>query len=336
MNIFITGATGFLGQYLVRELSGKFEKIFVLTRNVEFEGLKDLPNIVMVKGDITQSEIIENRDVRNLILEQSDFVLHAAALYDLTSSHSDCFLQNVVGTQNCVKFLKKMKKLKCFYYMSTIAVANDQSYFLEEDHLPTNHKFNDFYSETKYLAEKIVREADLETNFATRILRPGIIVGDSTSGKMDKIDGPYYFIEAMKKYAHILRTMPFAPFSFNPYTRLPIIPVDHCALFIALLIGRDQGDRELKTYHLISDEIPTMKDFLNDLNQVFDLKTKYIPVPQNIFHNTLLKLLAIPVEQVPFMFSKLSYDKTRTEEELPEIKTSLYKSYKSVVFGMNL
>ncbi|MDD4972930.1 MAG: SDR family oxidoreductase [Bacteriovorax sp.] len=334
MKILITGATGFLGQYLVRELSSKFESIYILSRNSSFQGLSDLANVQLVKGDITQLEIIEDQKMRDQLLAECDFVLHAAALYDLKACHSDCYLQNVVGTQNTIHFVKKMKKLKAFYYISTIAVGDDQSFFLEEDHLPLRKHFDDFYSETKYLAEIMVRE--LHSMGAVRIIRPGIIIGDSLTGKMDKTDGPYYFIHAMEKYSTLLKSIPFIPLSFNPRTKIPLIPVDHCARYISLLISRDTGAPELKTYHLVSNEIPTVKEFLIDLNKAFGVKTLYFPVLRNPIHDSLLKLLGIPRELVPFMFSKLSYDKTRTIEELPEIQESTYSTFKSILFGKTL
>jgi nucleoside-diphosphate-sugar epimerase len=270
MKIFITGATGFLGQYLVRELSSQFETIYILSRNSDFQSFNDLPNVQLVKGDITQLEIIDNHNIRDQLLEECDFVVHAAGLYDLSAEHSECYLQNVVGTQNTIHFVKKMKKLKAFYYISTIAVGDNQSFFLEEDYLPPRKNFNDFYSETKYLAEIMVRE--LHAMLAVRIIRPGIIIGDSKTAKMDKTDGPYYLIRAMEKYAGLLKSVPFIPLSFNPRTKIPLIPVDHCARYISLLISRDTGAPELKTYHLISNEIPTVKEFLVDLNKAFGFK----------------------------------------------------------------
>jgi len=310
MKIFITGATGFLGQYLVRELSPKCESIFVLSRNINYAGYSDLPNVHVVKGDITQLEIMDQSEMRDRIINECDFAVHAAALYNLAAGHAECYLHNVCGTQNMLNFAKKIKNLKALYYVSTIAVGDDQSILLEEGSLPPRKKFSDFYSETKYFAEKIVRETS--SVLPIRIIRPGIIIGDSKTGKMEKVDGPYYFIEAMKKYAKFLRPLKILPLSFIPKTKIPIIPVDHCAQFISLLIQRDLASPELKTYHLISDEIPTVKDFLNDLNEAFGLKTKYIPVFKNPFHSTLLKLMGIPKEVIPFMFSKLSYDKTAT------------------------
>jgi hypothetical protein len=88
----------------------------------------------------------------------------------------------------------------------------------------------------------------------------------------------------------------------------------------------------VKTYHLISAEVPTTSEFLTDVNKVLHIQTKYIPVLKNPLHNSLLNLLGIPKELIPFMFSKLSYDKTRTIEELPELAESTYSSYKEKLF----
>jgi hypothetical protein len=153
---------------------------------------------------------------------------------------------------------------------------------------------------------------------------------------MDKVDGLYYFIEAVRKHINLLRAMPIIPLSYNPSTKIPLIPVDHCARFIALLIKRDQFQKRLATYHLISAEVPTIEEFLGDLNQAFHIRGRYIPIFPNFIHNSLFKLLGIPKEQIPFMFSKLSYDKTSTKEELPELEESTYSTFKTKLFGKSL
>ncbi|MBC7714319.1 MAG: SDR family oxidoreductase [Rhizobacter sp.] len=333
MNILITGGTGFLGGYLVEELSRKFKTVYVLSRQIHLEKFKHVTNIEFVSGDITNLEVITfEGKVRSEFLDSIDVVLHAAALYDLAATHSATFLQNVVGTQNILHLLNSMKNLKSFYYISTIAVGDPDTFFLEEDQLPKRSNFTDAYSETKYLAEQIVRE-NLSKKYVTRIIRPGIIVGDSVTGKMSKVDGPYYFIKAFNKYAKFLKYASIIPLSFNPRAKLPIIPVDQCARFISLLIERDELQVNLKTYHLVSSESPSLEEFLNDLNDMAGIKTHYFAVKQNKLHNSLLKLLGIPEEVLPFMFSRLSYDKTSTLEDLPEIKESTYSSFKHILFG---
>lgn len=333
MNILITGATGFLGGYLIRELAELYETIYVVSRKGQTSKFSEFPNVKFIKGDVTNLEVLSIDEVtRTELLDSIDVVLHAAALYDLSASYTDCFLQNVVGTQNIIHLLKGMKNLKAFYYISTIAVGDPEVFFLEENQLPKRKKFGDAYSETKYLAEQVVRD-NVNERFVTRILRPGIIIGDSVTLEMEKADGPYYFIEAFKKHSYLLKYISIVPLSFNPRSKLPIIPVDHCAHFIKLLIERDSYSQSLKTYHLISSEIPTLMEFLKDLNKKFDVKTHYFPVKENAVHNSLLKFLGIPEEVLPFMFSRISYDKTSTLEDLPEIKDSTYSTFKSILFG---
>lgn len=327
MKIMITGGTGFLGQYLVRELAAYSEHIYVLARN-QNHTFDDLSNVTFVRADLTDPQLAEAlpADVFNV-----DLIIHLAALYDIKASYDRAFLQNVFATQNMLRIAKICKGLKAFYDISTIAVGDEQSFYLEEDFLPQRRTFSDFYSQTKYLAEKMVRESI--TDFPVRIIRPGIIVGDSKTGFMPKGDGPYYFMDALKKHSRLIKAMPYLPLPYLPNTKLPIIPVDHCARFISLLIQRDQFSPELKTYHLISSEVPTVREFLADINKTLDLRVEYIPVPKNPVHQSLLKLLGIPTELVAFMFSRLSYDKTRTNNELPELEESRYSQYKDKLFS---
>ena len=333
MNILITGGTGFLGKYLIRELASQFENIYVVSRKGQLSTPNIHSNVKCLKGDVTHLEVLTlEGEERSRILDSIDVVVHAAALYDLSANYADCFIQNVVGTQNILHLLKSIKNLKSFYYISTIAVGEPDLFYLDENQLPKREKFKDAYSETKYIAEQFVRD-NINNHYVTRIIRPGIIIGDSVTFEMEKIDGPYYFLEAFKKYSHLLKFTPIIPLSFNPRSKIPIIPVDHCAHYIKLLIERDNYKNRLKTYHLISSETPNLIEFLSDLNNKFKVKTHYFPVQANVIHNSLLKTLGIPEEVLPFMFSRTSYDKTSTLEDLPEIKNSTYSTFKKILFG---
>ena len=331
MKVFITGGTGFLGKKLVLELAKESEKIYILTRKGRIPEFENLSNVILIKGDITSPEVVLNAADRKIIRDEVTHVIHAAAFYDLQASHNECYLQNVVGTQNVLHFLKSIDHLKSFFYVSTIAVGDDQNDFLEENSLPVRHKFSDHYSKTKYLAESLVRDFSSQLNCKMIIMRPGIIVGDSQHGVIEKIDGPYYFINAFKKYHKLLQNLKIAPLGFNPHSKIPIIPVDHCAFFILLIIKRENQCQNLDTFHLISDEIPSVQEFLDDLKQIFNLKTRFIPIPKNVISDSLLKMFGIPKEVIPFMFSKLSYDKTVVNRVIPEISTSKYLLYKDAL-----
>ncbi len=343
MKILLTGATGFLGEYLVSLFSKKYETVYVLTRKnqADFKAqFSQYTNVLPLKGDITHFDVLSPEEFKkNDLLSDIEIVVHAAALYDLKASYSDCFLHNVVGTQNILHLLKGMRSLQAFYAISTIAVGDPSTYFLDEDSLPLRSKFEDAYSSTKYQAEKLIRE-NISEKYITRIIRPGIIIGNTQGTPMPKIDGPYYFLEAFRKNKLLLAKLPIIPLSFNPKSKIPLIPVDHCARLIDLLITRTQESTkikaQIKSYHLIGHELPTLKEFLDDVNQHFNLTTTYIPVKKNKIHDLILKNLGIPKEVLPFMFSKLSYDKTNTLEDLPEIKESTYSTYKNILFGSSL
>lgn len=331
MKILLTGGTGFLGQYLVRELASVHEKIFITGRkSVKPAVFSDIKNVEFIAADLTDPQLV---DFLPDEIFEVDLIIHAAALYDIKATYDKAFLQNVFATQNMLGLARKCGQLKAFYYISTIAVGDEASFYLEEDFLPKRKTFNDHYSKTKYLAEKLIRDSESALQIPLRIIRPGIIVGDSITGHMPKCDGPYYFMDALKKHSVLVKPLPVLPLPYNSATKLPIIPVDHCARFICALIKRDQLEKDLKTYHLISSEVPTVAEFLSDINRALDLKVEYLPVGKNIFHNAVLKMLGIPTELVSFMFSKLSYDKTRTNRELPELEESRYSDFKEKLFS---
>jgi len=331
MKILILGGTGFLGKYLVRELAINASKIYVVCRNKHKNTFQEFTNIEMVTGDITDTEVIKDSHIKNAILSDCDVIIHAAALYDVKAAYQEIYLHNVVGTQNVLQLLKKTKNLKAFYYVSTIAVADEQSECLTEDCLPIRTVFHDNYSKTKYYAEKLVREyAATHPQLPIRIVRPGVIVGDSVTGEIANVNGPYYFLQFLKKYDHLIKKIPIMPMTFNPNSHLHIIPVDHAAHYIFLLINRDLYDEQLKTYHLICIDPPKISQFLDDISRTLGLETQFQPIPSNKVFSFIMPFLKIPKEIIPFMFSRISYDKTLTLKDLPELKNSKYADFKKI------
>lgn len=326
MKLFITGGTGFLGKYIIKSLASSFDVIYVLSRKNLPESFKQYKNIILIKGDISSIDIINSKDDRDLIINNVTHVIHAAAFYDLTAAHKICFENNVLGTKNVINLLGKLKKLQVVNYISTIAVAGENTSILREEKLEKKPKFRDFYSSTKFLAEKLMTES-FSGKYRLNILRPGIIVGDSNSGYIEKIDGPYYFIEFFKKMGLLKNASLVLPLSFNPKSTIPLIPVDHCAQLISRAMTFE-NDHSMHFYHLISDEIPCIDQFLKDINSRFNLNIRYIPVRNNIIHQFILTKLGIPKEVIPFMFSEIDYDKTVTYKLLPEIKKSKYSHFK--------
>ena len=94
-----------------------------------------------------------------------------------------------------------LPQLKGFHYVSTLAVAGDHPGHFSEDDLDVGQDFDHAYGKSKYQAEKLVKESGLPAT----VYRPGVVVGDSRTGEMDKVDGPYYFFRLMKLLGDNLR-----------------------------------------------------------------------------------------------------------------------------------
>ena len=204
MNIFITGGTGFIGKELTQTLLKEGHQIFLLVRPASMEKAKllfqDQQNLKFIEGDITQTDVIHNISSINSTINKVDTVIHIAAVYDFNASYEECYYQNVVGTQNIINLIKKMRALKHFHYFSTFAVNPIAEGAVSEDYLTEDTSlFPDDYSLTKNHAEHLVKK-NISPDYTTVIYRPGIIMGDSLSGEFSKVDGPYFIFDILSKF----------------------------------------------------------------------------------------------------------------------------------------
>ncbi|HRY04270.1 MAG TPA: SDR family oxidoreductase, partial [Beijerinckiaceae bacterium] len=200
MIYFVTGASGFIGKRFVRKLLERADaRVFVLLRDAseakvaalrEFCGDKT-KRIVAVQGDITGEKLgVDARDVRKLKGKIDHFV-HLAAIYDLTADPADVERANIGGVRNALDF-SRAAGAKCFHHVSSIAAAGLYEGVFREDMFEEARHLEHAYFRSKHESERLVRA---EKKMAWRIYRPAIVVGDSRTGEMDKIDGPYYFFK---------------------------------------------------------------------------------------------------------------------------------------------
>ena len=110
-----------------------------------------------------------------------------------TTSTTSC--TNVDGTRNAVELANELGA-KRFHHVSSIAVAGRYRGLFLEDMFDEGQELDDPYSRTKFESESVVRE---EATVPWRVYRPGIVVGSSQTGEMDKIDGPYYFFKVIQR-----------------------------------------------------------------------------------------------------------------------------------------
>ena len=152
-----------------------------------------------------------------------DHFFHLAAVYDMTADEATNMSSNVDGTRHAVE-LANAVEAGTFHLTSSIAVAGMYKGLFREDYFDEGQKLPSAYHRTKFESERIVRT---QTTVPWRVYRPAIVVGNSKTGEMDKIDGPYYFFKAIQKARHYLPE--WFPLVGPELGWTNIVPVDYVA-----------------------------------------------------------------------------------------------------------
>jgi NAD(P)-dependent dehydrogenase (short-subunit alcohol dehydrogenase family) len=221
MTYLVTGATGFIGKRLMERLLERDGTIHVLVREQSRDKVAALwpdERVVPVVGDLAAPMLgVDPSQLRGV-----KHVFHLAALYDMTAPAEENETANVAGTRNTVALANALGAT--LHHVSSVAVAGEHRGLFREDHFAEGQKLPSPYHRTKYDAEAIVRA---EATVPFRVYRPAVVVGDSRTGEMDKIDGPYYFFGAIKKIRHLLPE--WVPLLGPELGWTNIVPVDFVA-----------------------------------------------------------------------------------------------------------
>ncbi len=264
MNYFVTGATGFIGKRLVSKLLARpGSTVYFLAREVELPRLEafydywgtDSTRVIPITGDLTEPQLgISKTDIRKLKGKVTHF-FHLAAIYDLKASAEDQQRANVDGTRNTVNLAGEIAA-KHFHLVSSIASAGLFEGLFREDMFEEAENLDNPYFRTKHDSEAIVRK---ECKVPWRIFRPAIVVGDSRTGEMDKIDGPYYFFKLIQKMRKILPSwMPTVGIEGG---RINVVPVDFVVAAMDHIAHLPKEDG--KCFHLTDPTPMRVGDLLN-------------------------------------------------------------------------
>jgi short-subunit dehydrogenase len=251
MSYFVTGATGFIGRNLVGRLLQREGTIYALVRAGSRGRLEELrtgwgadgARVVPISGDLTQPGLAISEEDLLAMRGEVDHFFHLAAIYDITADAETQEIANVEGTRHAIELAGALDA-GCFHHVSSIAAAGlykgvwTEDMFDEAERLDTNPYFR-----TKHEAERLVRE---DCPRAWRVYRPGIVVGDSRTGAIDKIDGPYYFFKSLQRARKVLPA--WLPTVGVEGGEINIVPVDYVAAAIDYLAHEDGLDR--RAFHL--------------------------------------------------------------------------------------
>ncbi|MGZ5649336.1 MAG: SDR family oxidoreductase [Usitatibacter sp.] len=229
MTYFVTGATGFIGRFLIDRLIQREGTIHVLVRKSSVKKLDELrarwgaeeKRVVAVVGDLAKPNLgIPAAEIAKLKGKVKHF-FHLAAIYDLAADAESQEKANIDGTRHAVDVAEAVNA-GCFHHVSSIAAAGLYDGVFREDMFEEAEGLDHPYFRTKHESEGIVRNA---CSVPWRVYRPGIVVGHSKTGEIDKIDGPYYFFKLIQKMRKALP--PWMPTVGIEGGRINIVPVDY-------------------------------------------------------------------------------------------------------------
>ena len=263
MSYFVTGGTGFIGQNLISLLLKRRGTIYVLVRKDSMEKLERLKarwgaaasKVVPVTGDLTKPFMGVSPAQRKELAGKVDHVFHLAAIYDLKASAAAQEATNIQGTRNAVRLAEALKARR-FHHVSSIAAAGLYPGTFTEDMFDEAIGLENPYFRTKHDSEGLVRK---ECKIPWRIYRPGIVVGDSETGEIDKIDGPYYFFKLIQKMRRALPA--WVPTVGLEGGRLNIVPVDYVVKALDHLAHKRGQDG--KCFHLTDPKPLRIGEVLN-------------------------------------------------------------------------
>ncbi len=321
--IFFTGFPGFLGSELLPRVVLRSDDYALCLVQPKFRALAEqraneliakhpaLANrIRIVEGDITQSlEHIAANDVRE--------IFHLAAVYDLSVARELAMRVNVTGTQRVLDLAERAPQLERLHYISTCYVSGRHEGVFTEDDLEKGQRFNNYYEETKQLAEVEVRKR--MARIPTTIYRPSVVVGDSTSGATQKFDGPYFVMQWLMRQPRIA----VLPVIGNParYT-FNVVPRDFVVRAMEELSAR--RDNIGRTYALADPAPLTVDETINTIAAATDRKVLRVPLTKFLAKASLqyvpgvYRLMRIPAAAVDYFVHPTTYDTAHATRDLAQ------------------
>jgi len=346
----VTGGTGFLGRHLLRRLLARDDgdRVYALVRERSADRLRGMAaswpggeKVSPLVGDLTAPQLGLADDTVADLAGRVDHLVHLAAIYDMTASEESNRAANVDGTARVVELANTIGA-GCLHHVSSVAVAGDHRGRFAEDQFDVGQRLPSPYHATKFEAEALVRD---RARTPWRVYRPAIVVGDSQTGEMDKIDGPYYMFGLLGELAAasgpaagLVKRIPLLAPDLGDSN---IVPVDFVADAMAYLMHAEGLDG--RAFHLVNPRPQSVIEVYNAFARPAGLPQVAFAVPRGVVssvsrlaapvtgllgelardlpgasaaRDATLRQIGIPAEVLPHLTFPTVFDSTATREAL--------------------
>lgn len=278
--ILLTGSTGLLGRYLLRDLLLANKKLAVVVRATTKQTVQQrietilqqweqelgmmLSRPIYLVGDVTEPLLGLDPAAVTWLTEQCTAIVHSAAsLTFFAEGNGEPWTTNLNGTRHVLE-LCHATDIRELHYLSTAYVCGMRDGVILESELDCGQSFRNDYERSKLQAEQLVRSDPFITNLT--VYRPAVIAGDSRTGYTNTYHGLFMYLKIMSILAQSVE--PDA--NGIRYTEVQlhltgdeqrnVIPVDWTAAVIAHLVCTPAAHGQ--TYHLAPDVRMTPRDMI--------------------------------------------------------------------------
>lgn len=249
--VLLTGGTGSLGTYLVHELISRDDvRLILLVRGASDEAARsriaektELPDTVETyAADLSRSDLGLASDVRAKLAGRVTHILHSAASTRFNSALEEARENNVETTKRMLAFAQACPDLERFGYLSTALVAGKRIGLIKEDEFEHDAGFNNTYQQSKYEAEKLVRESGLPVV----IFRPPLVYSPEDVDARGKLTS---FLTVLVRLV-VSGRIPYVPGTKE--SAMDIVSVSETARVVCELFMKD--DLSYTTYHVTNGD----------------------------------------------------------------------------------
>ncbi|MEV0360736.1 amino acid adenylation domain-containing protein [Nocardia sp. NPDC050697] len=280
--LLLTGATGFLGSHLLRELLDHTERpIYCLVRAADpADGLRRLrralehyelataeleARVTVLPGDLARPRLGLDEPVFAALAGQLSAIVHNGALVNHLATYEQLRTANVGGTRELLRLASTARAVPVHLVSTLDAVlgADRTGVVTERSVLAADEVNRHGYVASKWVAEQLVRRAG-ERGLPIAVYRPGLVGASARTGLIAADDSLWTMVRA----AALLGIAPAVP----PAAAVSLAPVDYVARALAALVtgGVPAGER----YHLVNTAPTPVRELLRGLERLgYELRT---------------------------------------------------------------